>query len=374
MTKKPFLGNLSAHQFLREYWQKKPLLVRNGFPGFSGLLSPQELAGLACLDEAQSRLVLHKRGRWLLRNGPFAEHDFAGLPKTKWTLLVQGVNHFLPEAERLLREFDFVPHARLDDLMVSYAPKGGSVGPHFDSYDVFLLQGLGHRHWQIGAQQDMTLVTDAPLKILQHFQPEQEWTLGPGDLLYLPPRYAHFGVAEGDCMTYSVGFRAPSAQELATQFLAYLQDRIQVDGMYQDPDLAPQRHPAEIGNKMLNQVSRMLAQIKWDRSDVEQFLGQYMSEPKPHVFFEPPKPPLTPKAFAQRCSRQGLRLALTSSMLFHAGTFFINGEACEAEEAAREVLCRLADQRILPPGTQIGSEAAQCLYQWYLLGYLAPGT
>lgn len=372
--KKTFLGNISTRQFLHEYWQKKPLLVRNAFPGFSGLLSPQELAGLACLDEAQSRLVQHKGDRWLLRDGPFADHDFAHLPKTKWTLLVQGVNHFLPEAERLLREFDFVPHARLDDLMVSYAPKGGSVGPHFDSYDVFLLQGLGQRHWQISAQQDMTLVPDAPLKILQHFQPEQEWTLGPGDLLYLPPRYAHFGVAEGDCMTYSVGFRAPSAQELATQFLAFLQDRIQVDGMYQDPDLAPQRHPAEIGSKMLNQVRRMLAQIRWDRSDVAQFLGQYLSEPKTHVFFEPPQRPLAPNTFAQRCSKKGLHLALTSNMLFHAGTFFINGETCEVGGSTHEILRDLADRRSLLPGTEIGPEAAQYLYQWYLLGYLAPGT
>lgn len=374
IMKKPFLGNLSPREFLREYWQKKPLLVRSAFPGFSGLLSPQELAGLACLEEAQSRLVLHKGDRWLLRDGPFADDDFARLPKTKWTLLVQGVNHFLPEAEHLLRKFDFVPHARLDDLMVSYAPKGGSVGPHFDSYDVFLLQGLGQRHWQISAQQDMTLVPDAPLKILQHFQPEQEWTLGPGDMLYLPPRYAHFGVAEGDCMTYSVGFRAPSAQELATQFLAYLQDKIQVDGMYQDPDLAPPKHPAEIGGKMLTQVSRMLAQIRWDRTDVAGFLGQYLSEPKPHVFYEPPKRPLPPKDFTQRCRKQGLKLALTSSMLFHGDTFFINGEICETGAGAHEILRRLADRRCLPPDTQIGPEAEQYLYQWYLLGYLAPGT
>ena len=143
--KKHFLGNLSPRQFLREYWQKKPLLVRNAFPGFSGLLSPQELAGLACLEEAQSRLIVQKGARWQLRNGPFDDDDFTRLPRTKWSLLVQGINHFLPEAERLLQEFDFVPHARLDDMMVSYAPKGGSVGPHFDSYDVFLLQGLGHR-------------------------------------------------------------------------------------------------------------------------------------------------------------------------------------------------------------------------------------
>ena len=239
-----FLGGLTAQQFLREYWQKKPLLVRNAFPGFTGLLSPDELAGLACLEEAEARLVQNKGDKWLLRRGPFTEEDFQRLPQTRWTLLVQGVNLFLPEGAQLLDQFNFIPRARLDDLMVSYAPKGGSVGPHFDPYDVFLIQGMGHRRWQISTQSDQTLLPGAPLRILQNFQPEQEWITGPGDLLYLPPQCGHYGLAQDHCMTYSVGFKAPYAQELATQFLVHLQDEIKLDGMYQDPDLKTQSHPA----------------------------------------------------------------------------------------------------------------------------------
>jgi len=365
------LGGLSARQFLREYWQKKPLLVRNAFPGFNGLLTPECMAGLACEEDTQSRLVQEHGGRWELRHGPFDEHDFGKLPKTKWTLLVQGLNHFLPEADRLLQQFSFIPHARLDDLMVSYAPTGGSVGPHFDSYDVFLLQGMGHRRWQISAQQDMTLVPGAPLRILQNFQPEQEWILGPGDMLYLPPRYAHHGVAQDDCMTYSVGFRAPSAQELVTQFLVYLQDQAKVEGMYEDPDLPLQAHPAQISSEMLRKVSKMLAQIRWDKNDISHFLGQYLSEPKPHIVFEPPKRPMSLQIFATRAEQHGLHLALTSQMLCHGHTFFINGEAFAATKQAYPILLRLADERRLGPKSRIPLETLEKLYQWYRDGYLA---
>jgi 50S ribosomal protein L16 3-hydroxylase len=368
----PPLGGLSARQFLREYWQKKPLLVRNAFPEFNGLLTPECMAGLACEEDTQSRLVQERGGRWELRHGPFDEQDFTSLPKTKWTLLVQGLNHYLPEGERLLQQFSFIPHARLDDLMVSYAPKGGSVGPHFDSYDVFLLQGMGHRRWQISAQQDMTLVPGAPLKILQNFQPEQEWVLGPGDMLYLPPRYAHHGVAQDDCMTYSVGFRAPSAQELVTQFLVYLQDQAQAEGMYEDPDLTLQRHPSLISSAMLRKVSKMLTQIRWDQNDISHFLGQYLSEPKPHIVFERPARPLSLKTFAARAEQHGLHLALTSQMLCHDHTFFINGETYAANNLAYPFLLRLADARLLAANSHIPMDTLEQLHQWYLNGYLAP--
>jgi len=203
------LGDIEPSEFLRDYWHKKPLLIRNAIPGFKGLLNPDELIELASLEDAQSRLVTFDKNRWSLENGPFEKRRFRKLPEY-WTILVQGVNHFLPEGAKLLGQFDFIPHARLDDLMVSFAPDGGGVGPHFDSYDVFLLQGMGCRRWQISAQQDSELIPDAPLRILARFEPEQEWILEPGDMLYLPPKYAHNGVAIGNSMTYSIGFRAPS--------------------------------------------------------------------------------------------------------------------------------------------------------------------
>ena len=221
------LNNLTPAQFLAEYWQKKPLLIRGAIPDFKGLLTPNELAGLACEDSVQARIIQQKKESWAVKHGPFDDADFAKLPAKDWTLLVQSVNHHLPEASDLLGLFNFIPHARLDDLMVSYAPKGGGVGAHVDSYDVFLLQGSGKRNWKISAQTDLTLVENAPLKILQNFNAEQEWTLEAGDMLYLPPQIAHWGISESDdCMTYSIGFRAPKTRELQHEFLSFLQDNL----------------------------------------------------------------------------------------------------------------------------------------------------
>jgi 50S ribosomal protein L16 3-hydroxylase len=364
-----FLGGMTAQQFIQDYWQKQPLLVRGAFPGFGEILSPDELAGLACEEDAQSRLVLHARGKWKLEQGPFDEERFAQLPEQGWSLLVQGVNHFLPEADELLHRFDFIPRARLDDLMVSYAPDGGGVGPHFDSYDVFLLQGYGKRLWRISSQDDMELVPDAPLRILKNFETDQEWVLEPGDMLYLPPRLAHWGIAIGDCMTYSIGFRAPSAEELATQFLVYLQDHVRAEGMYADPDLQLQPHPAEIGSQMLEKVEVMLHAIQWERADVAGFLGSYLTEPKAHIVFNAPRR-LSLEKFREKLAKQGLCLDLKTQMLFHEGTVFVNGESAQAEGDALKVLVMLADCRSLPPSFGLPEQAVQLLYQWFGAGYL----
>jgi 50S ribosomal protein L16 3-hydroxylase len=368
----PFLGGLTAAQFFDEYWQKKPLLIRQAFPGFTGLLTPNELAGLACEEDAQSRLVMHKRGKWLLESGPFAEERFSDLPKKDWTLLVQGVNHFLPEAAELLQQFNVVPTARLDDLMVSFAPDGGGVGPHFDSYDVFLLQGMGQRLWRVSDQDDMQLIEGAPLRILQRFDTQQEWLLDPGDMLYLPPRYAHWGIAVGECMTYSVGFRAPTAQELGTQFLSFLQDKLALAGMYADPDLQPQQHPAEIGEQMVDKVSEMLQAITWGREDVAQFLGTYLSEPKPHVVFTPRR--LTIDKFAQRVAKQGVQLALATQMLFYQDAVFINGERHAIEPSVSSVIRGLADSRRLAAQPAVPEAMLKLLHSWYLAGFLELGS
>ncbi|HEY8354464.1 MAG TPA: cupin domain-containing protein [Methylophilaceae bacterium] len=369
------LGGISAGQFLNEYWQKKPLLIRQAIPGFRGLLEPDELAGLACEDDVQARLVRQVRGKWLLEHGPFAEERFGSLPKADWTLLVQGVNHYLPEAAALLQRFSFIPHARLDDLMVSYAPDGGGVGPHFDSYDVFLLQGMGRRLWRVSAQKDLTLIEDAPLRILKHFDTQDEYVLEPGDMLYLPPHLAHWGIALGDCMTYSIGFRAPTAQELAQQFLAYLQERVVLEGMYSDRDLCLQEHAGEIGDAMVERVQRMLEEIRWDRAMVGDFLGQYLSEPKPHIVFEPPRG-VSLTRFADRVQRDGIRLDLRSQALFRAGSFYINGERLGMRPDWAPHLMQLADERHLPASALRQAEEGLIaqLHQWYLAGYLQYGT
>ncbi len=370
------LGGLTSRQFLAEYWQKQPLLVRQAIPNFSGIAGLQschDMLALACAEEAQVRLVSREHGQWKLACGPFKQSDFKRRGKHAWTILLQGANLMLPAGDRLLREFDFIPQARLDDLMVSYAADGGGVGPHFDNYDVFLLQGMGQRRWRIGAQRDQTLIEGLPLKILKDFRPSRDWVLEPGDLLYLPPQWAHEGAAIGECMTFSIGFRAPPAQELAEQFLMHLQDRISLTGRYHDPDLQVQKHPAEIGAAMIAQVSGMLARIRWDRAAVRDFLGCALTEPKSHVFFDPPRPPLSMARFAVRCSKRGLRLAPKTQLLFSAAHFYINGEACRIPSTEHALIRNLADRRELASGAILSDAALSVLYDWYCDGFLAPG-
>lgn len=373
------LGGITPTAFLAEYWQKKPLLIKSAIPDFTGLLSPEELAGLACEDEVQSRIVQKKGEKWLLKNGPFDDSTFSKLPNKDWTLLVQTVNHYLPEAAELLQQFNFIPHARLDDLMVSYAPNGGGVGPHFDSYDVFLLQGQGKRLWRISAQSDLSLVDGAPLRILKNFETEQEWLLEAGDMLYLPPQLAHWGIAVSDgtqnCMTYSIGFRAPKYQELASEFLGFMQDRLSQEklvltGMYQDSDLTLANHPAEIGKDMVHKVGEILNKIQWSECDIAQFLGTYLSEPKPNVLFEVNKK-ISLKAFSEKLANNGISLDLKSQMLFSDDTFYLNAEAATFKGEAAALLKTLADKRIVPPYQTQDEVLLQQLYDWYIAGYLA---
>ena len=365
---KTLLGGISPAQFLRDYWHKRPLLIRNAVPGFTGLLSVDGMRQLASRDDVESRLIQGSGTHWQLDHGPFKKNDFKRLPKTDWTLLVQSLNHVLPEADALLARFNFIPHARLDDLMVSYAVPGGSVGPHFDSYDVFLLQGQGHRRWQISTQTDLTILDDAPLRILRRFNAEDEWRLGPGDMLYLPPHVAHYGIAEDACMTYSIGFRAPTTEELAQGFLMHLQDTIALEGRYADPDLRLQRHPGEISRAMLTQIETMIAKIKWSKRDIAEFAGCYLSEPKPNVFFDPPDAPLSRAAFNRQANKTGVALHPKSRLLFSGGHFFINGEAFTPAVDETAALQQLADQhRIAPP---LPATLRERFYDWYEAGWL----
>jgi 50S ribosomal protein L16 3-hydroxylase len=362
------LGGMTPQQFLAAHWQKKPLLVRQAIPGFDGVLARDELLALSLHDDVESRLVECRAGTWSVKHGPLARTDWRRRAHP-WTALVQGVNLHVPAADRLLRRFDFVPWARLDDLMVSYAVDGGGVGPHFDSYDVFLLQARGRRRWRIGAQRDLAVIDGAPLRILRRFKPSREWTLEPGDMLYLPPHYAHDGVALGECMTCSVGFRAPSAQELAARFLAFLEQRIALAGMYRDADLKPPAHPARIGSAMLRHASGILARIRWSDADVREFLGCYLSEPKPHVFFTPPPRPLGLDAFVRRSAERGLRLHAKTQLLFSGPRFYLNGEALAVDREDRQRLRLLADRRALPNLDGMSAAAREMTYDWYRRGY-----
>lgn len=368
---KTLLGGLSPRRFLEEYWQKKPLLVRGAIPGYRGLLDRDELIALACRDDVESRLV--DCGDWSVKHGPLTKRDFRrrGLPKgAPWTVLVQGVNLLLDEGDRLLRKFDFIPYARLDDLMASYATDGAGVGPHFDNYDVFLLQGSGRRHWRIGAQRDRRFVDGLPLKILRDFRPSQEFTLEPGDMLYLPPQYAHDGVAIGECTTWSIGFRAPPYVELGDAFLTYMQDQLDLPDRYADPDLNLQRHAAEISATMIDRVAHELSAIRWDRRHVGDFLGRYLTEPKHNVFFDPPPTPLTLPRFKALAQKHGVRLDRRSQLLFSGRRFYLNGETVAVPAAVAASARKLADARWLS-GNDIPDESIELFHEWYGDGFLA---
>lgn len=370
MKKLTLLGEISPEKFLREYWQKKPLLVRQAIPGFKPILTREQLFDLAGRDDVESRLVTHFRQRWQLQHGPI--HELPAPAKKKWSLLVQGVNLHDAAADALLRQFRFIPDTRQDDLMISYASDEGGVGPHFDSYDVFLLQAHGTRRWSIGAQTDLSLEESAPLKLLRQFTPEQEFDLEPGDMLYLPPHYAHDGIARGECMTYSIGFRAPSYQELAEGLLQAMADTVEIEGRYADPDLSPSKHPAEIDGTMLAKIERELERIRITPEDILLFLGEHLSSPKPATFFAPPVRPLSQDRFIAKACKTGVSLSFKTRMLYRARKLFINGESFLLSPADRTMLTRLADARELKPDevAQATSDGLDALHAWYQHGWL----
>ena len=365
------LGGMSAEVFLREYWHKKPLLIRGALRDVGAPVDFDWLSQLAQQEEVESRLIESRKGGWHVENGPFRASRFKRLPESDWTLLVQSVNHHLPHIDEILWRFNFIPYARLDDLMISYAPPGGTVGPHFDSYDVFLLQVGGRKRWQISAQTDDAFIEDAPIRVLKDFRVEEEYILEHGDMLYLPPRYAHYGVAMEPGMTYSIGFRAPSAQELATEFLVYMQDRICVEGRYADPGLQWQSDPARIPQAMVDEIAQTLAQIRWDKALVADFLGHYLSEPKASVFYDAPEDELDEEDFAACVQRDGVRLSRKSQILYTESLLYCNGEILDVD--AESVACwqRFANQRFLA-GEDVRDSMLIALYQGYLDGYWLP--
>lgn len=277
------LNNFDKNIFLRDYWQQKPLLIKNPWREWINPLAPDELAGLACEEEIEARLVTRQRGQWKLEHGPFAETRFVQLGKKNWTLLVQAVDHYVPKVAALLDQFRFIPNWRIDDIMVSYAADQGGVGPHFDQYDVFLIQGLGRRRWQIGALCDHTtpLLPHDDLRLLADFKPETEYLLEPGDMLYLPPRYAHNGVAVGDdCMTYSIGFRAPARNELIAHWCDHLLANLSDDDRYSDAQIAVQKNSGEIVPPALTELHRMATEKLLDYDAFQRWFGQFITTRK----------------------------------------------------------------------------------------------
>lgn len=278
------LGHLSIEEFLRDYWQKKPVLIRNAWPNFKPLLSAEELAGLSLEEEIESRIVQEEGPEepWQVSSGPFNEDTYQNLPAEKWTLLVQAVDQWIPEAADLLENFRFIPSWRIDDLMISYAVDGGSVGPHYDQYDVFLLQAEGQREWRLGqmCSEESAIVKGPKIRLLQQFEQTQSVVLNPGDMLYLPPKLAHYGIAVGECMTYSIGFRAPSVAELSQALADDISQHSNEDFRYHDADLKEQQESGLITPTASQRLRALISEVLNDDARIQNILGRLMTEPK----------------------------------------------------------------------------------------------
>lgn len=367
------LGKLPVEAFMRRHWQKRPLLVRQALAALRSPVTPERLFALAARDDVESRLVTAFGGRWQLAHGPLAAGTLPSLRRRGWTLLVQGVNLHDEAADELLARFRFLPDARLDDLMASFATDGGGVGPHVDSYDVFLVQTYGRRRWRIGRQRDLRLVPGLPLKILADFRPTHEWVLEPGDLLYLPPGVAHEGVAVGECITCSIGFRAPAWQELVEPWFAALAERARIDGRYRDPQLRPTRRPGRLPAEMRTAAAQALGRIRPTARDAARALLAHLSEPRPNVVFDRPARPLGAARFGAAARERGLRLDARTRLLYDGADAAINGECFEsADRRAAALLRALADRRALDGASlrALGSPLPAQLHEWYVAGWL----
>ena len=371
------LGGMPPARFLRQHWQKRPLLIRQAMPGFRGIIGRDAFLRLATRADARSRLVIHHPERrhdvWERHDGPFGGLDAGMLPARSWTLLVNSVESLVPGGWDVLNAFSFMPAARVDDLMVSYAADGGSVGPHDDLYDVFLLQGPGRRRWQISDQADRTLDPDAAIRVLKTFTPQEEWLLEPGDMLYLPPGVAHHGVAEGPCFTYSIGFLAPSRAELMESFLGYLgaarAANLAEDARYEDPELSAPRDPLELGDAMVAKVAAAIGRVRWDAADVADFLGRYLTRPKPRMVFRRPARPPQPDAFAKRLARGRIALALPTRGLLRGGRVYLNGDGWDPPRRARPFFRELLRTRGAARAPR-DARTQEILYAWYRAGWI----
>ena len=364
----PLLAGLSPDQFMRRHWQKKPLLVRQAWPGVQPPIDRAALFDLAGQEGVESRLLTRFDDRWRLRHGPFARRAMPPLSKPNWTLLVQGLDLHWQAAHEMLMQFRFVPDARLDDLMVSYATDGGGVGPHLDSYDVFLLQVHGKRRWRIGPVANAELVDGLPVKILRNFEPTEEWVLEPGDMLYLPPLWGHDGIAEGECMTCSMGFKAPSADELACELLSRLAEDLELpngERLYRDPGAPATAEPARVPESLAAFASSALQKALADPRALARALGSLISEPKPQVWFDAESQALPDGPVALRLDRR-------TRMMFDAHHVFINGEAFRAGGRDARLMAQLANQRHLGAAdvSRLSVGARELVDDWGRSGWL----
>lgn len=371
-TALPLLGGLTPTVFMRRHWQKKPLLVRQAWPGVQPPLSRAAMFDLAGAEGVESRLVQRRGEVWRLRTGPLPRRALPAMSRPGWTLLVQGLDLHVAAAHEMLQHFRFAPDARLDDLMMSWASDGAGVGPHLDSYDVFLLQVHGRRRWRVGRVAEAAWHEGQPLKILQNFEPEHDWVLEPGDMLYLPPRWGHDGTAVGgDCMTCSVGFRAPAAVPLAAELLQRIADEAaeeaadEASALYRDPAQPATATPGAMPVALQAFARAAVQRLVGRPGAIDRALGEVFSEPKPQVWFD---------AGTQRAAGAGVALAAATRMLYDERHVYINGESFRAGGRDARLMRRLADQRTLAPADcdRLSPAALALLNDWHQHGWLLP--
>jgi 50S ribosomal protein L16 3-hydroxylase len=362
------LGGLTPAMFMRRHWQRRPLVVRGAWPDVEPPVPRARLLAMAARDDVESRLVRREATRWHLRRGPIPRRSLPPLRQPGWTVLVQGADLHLERARAMLEPFRFVADARLDDLMISFATDGGGVGPHLDPYDVFLIQLHGRRRWRIGPVTDRRLVDGAPLKLLRHFTPTQDLVLEPGDLLYLPPLWGHDGIAVGTCMTASVGFRAPTRQTIVREVLPLLVDALPEalawEGLYRDAGSAATTTPARVPTSLHAFARKAWRQVLGERGRLAQALGQWLTEPKPQVWFDAGAPP--------SAVGKALRLDRRSRMMYDGSHVYLNGESYPCAPRDARLLRRLADRRELTAvdRARLSKAAGSLLDQWALAGWL----
>lgn len=367
MSKASIFGDLTIEQFLTEYWQKKPLLVKGAFKDFDFPVDADELAGMACEADVESRFISQGANgdNWQLKHGPLNEEFFATLPESHWTLLVQAVDHWVPDANELMEAFNFLPSWRLDDLMISYAAQGGGVGPHYDNYDVFLIQADGQRRWEVGGLygEDSPRREDTPVMILPEWHAEQSWDLEPGDMLYLPPRVGHNGISlDNECVTYSVGFRAPSHTELYQNFARFLGDNIPGELRYADPDHKRQTHSAEIDQASIERLQNTMRHYIDNPTLLAQWFGEYMTDPKypEQQQANSDTPAVKPGDMLAR--NEGSRLAFVDQPGM-TPLLFADGKSYEFEPASLPLIQQLTEQVDFEVPEQASTEFCALLSQ-----------
>tara|TARA_A100000164_G_scaffold380351_1_gene427475 strand:+ start:639 stop:1763 length:1125 start_codon:yes stop_codon:yes gene_type:complete len=366
--KQNILGNITFEEFFQKFWGKKPLLIQNAIINEKNILNKKEILNLAKKEDVETRVIENKKNKYKLNNGPFRKV----VPlKKNWTILINGANLHNEKVNQFLNKFRFIPDNYLDDLMISYACDRGGVGPHFDSYNVFLFQAFGTKIWQISNQKNLSLLPNQDLKILKEFFPSEEFNLKCGDMLYLPPKIAHNGISNGESITYSIGFKSPEWSEILESFSEFLFEKLNHKEVYSLQELKKTNFPSKIDDDLIKKIKNKI-NTELKNININVFLGEYFSEPKLSVFFSKPQNKLTKIEFKKNIKKLGFKLNKKTKMLYIKNYVFINGETILMPSKSKKLFINLANQRVVLENQSdfFPDNFLQIIYEWYLDGWV----